>query len=102
MTFFARTENLTTNPVGVLSPESIEISRPVDLRILRRGVQMRTLMASACLQDETTLAYLRELMVRGAEIRVSAYPIERVIICDRAVALPRSTPTTRLAGAPDA
>ncbi|MEU7019949.1 helix-turn-helix transcriptional regulator [Streptomyces sp. NPDC046203] len=99
VTFFARTENLTTNPVGVLTPESIEISRPIDLRILRRGVRMRTLMASACLQDETTLAYLRELVARGAEIRISPHPIERMIICDRAVALTPIDPHNTARGA---
>ncbi|MFC4327639.1 helix-turn-helix transcriptional regulator [Streptomyces andamanensis] len=99
VTFFARTENLTTNPVGVLTPESIEISRPIDLRILRRGVRMRTLMASACLQDETTLVYLRELVARGAEIRISPHPIERMIICDRAVALTPIDPQNTARGA---
>ncbi|MEU8627704.1 helix-turn-helix transcriptional regulator [Streptomyces sp. NPDC048669] len=99
VTFFAHTENLTTNPVGVLSAESIEISRPIDLRILRRGVRMRTLMASACLQDEKTIAYLRELATRGAEIRISAHPLERMIICDRAVALTPLDPDNTARGA---
>ncbi|MGW4158334.1 helix-turn-helix transcriptional regulator [Streptomyces sp. NPDC004788] len=99
LTFFARTENMTTNPVGVLTPESIEVSRPIDLRILRRGVRMRTLMASACLQDETTMTYLRELAARGAEIRISAHPLERMIICDRAVALTPIDPENTARGA---
>lgn len=99
MTFFAHTENLTTNPVGVLSTESIEVSRPIDLRILRRGVRMRTLMASACLQDETTMAYLRELTTQGADIRVSPHPLERMIICDRAVALTPIDPDNTARGA---
>ncbi|MFI6644788.1 helix-turn-helix transcriptional regulator [Streptomyces sp. NPDC050504] len=99
MTFFAHTENLTTNPVGVLSTESIEVSRPIDLRILRRGVRMRTLMASACLRDGTTMAYLRELTAQGAEIRVSPHPLERMIICDRAVALTPIDPENTARGA---
>ncbi|MFF0747377.1 helix-turn-helix transcriptional regulator [Streptomyces sp. NPDC004111] len=99
MTFFAHTENLTTNPVGVLSPESIEVSRPIDLRILRRGVRMRTLMASACLQDGTTMAYLRELATQGAAVRVSPHPLERMIICDRAVALTPIDPDNTARGA---
>lgn len=99
VTFFARTENLTTNPVGVLTTESIEVSRPIDLRILRRGVRMRTLMASACLQDEATMAYLRELVVHGAQIRVSPHPLDRMIICDRAVALTPIDPDNTARGA---
>ncbi|MEU8762212.1 helix-turn-helix transcriptional regulator [Streptomyces sp. NPDC048659] len=99
VTFFARTENLTTNPVGVLSAESIEVSRPIDLRILRRGVRMRTLMAAACLQDGPTMAYLRELAGRGAEIRVSPHPLDRMIICDRSVALTPIDPCNTARGA---
>lgn len=99
LTFFARTENMTTNPIGVLTSESIEVSRPIDLRILRRGVRMRTLMASACLQDEPTMAYLRELAARGAEIRISAHPLERMIICDRTVALTPIDPDNTARGA---
>ncbi|MFD7029233.1 LuxR C-terminal-related transcriptional regulator [Streptomyces sp. NPDC059917] len=99
VTFFAHSENLTTNPIGVLTAESIEVSRPIDLRILRRGVRMRTLMASACLQDETTMAYLRELAARGAQIRVSTHPLDRMIICDRAVALTPIDPDNTARGA---
>ncbi|MGJ5755221.1 hypothetical protein [Streptomyces puniciscabiei] len=37
LTFFARSEKLTVNPVGVLASESIEMSRPLDLRGARRS-----------------------------------------------------------------
>ncbi|MER5887928.1 LuxR C-terminal-related transcriptional regulator [Streptomyces sp. NPDC001941] len=87
LTFFTRTENLTTNPTGLLTPESVAFSRPLDFRVLRRGVRMRTLMASPALDDPTTLGYLRELSAMGAEIRISYQPLERMIICDRTAAL---------------
>ncbi|MBC9718892.1 helix-turn-helix transcriptional regulator [Streptomyces sp. TRM66268-LWL] len=99
LTFFVRTENLTTNPIGVLSPESIEFSRPIDLRTLRRGVRMRTLMAAPALDDPGTLAYLRELAGEGAEIRISHHPLERMIICDRAAALTPLDPANTSKGA---
>ncbi|MET9610534.1 LuxR C-terminal-related transcriptional regulator [Streptomyces sp. NPDC006512] len=99
LTFFARTENLTTNPYGILTPESIDISRPLDLRVLRRGVRMRTLMASPALDDPTTMAYLRELAAKGARIRISHQPLERMIICDRAAALTPMDPAHTAKGA---
>ncbi|MFE9023407.1 LuxR C-terminal-related transcriptional regulator [Streptomyces sp. NPDC007808] len=99
LTFFARTESLTTNPKGIITPESAGHSRPVDLRVLRRGVRMRTLMAAPALDDPSTLAYLRELAAKGAEIRISHLPLERMIICDRAAALTPIDPADTAKGA---
>ncbi|CAM5448668.1 helix-turn-helix transcriptional regulator [Streptomyces pilosus] len=99
LTFFTRTESLTTYPRGTLSPQGIANSRAMDLRILRRGIRMRTLMGSGALDDPTTLAYLRELAAKGAEIRVSHQPLERVIICDRAAALTPIDPANTAKGA---
>ncbi|CAL9525575.1 helix-turn-helix transcriptional regulator [Streptomyces sp. Tu 3180] len=99
LTFFTRTESLTTYPRGTLSPQGIANSRAMDLRILRRGVRMRTLMGSGALDDPTTLAYLRELVAKGAEIRISHQPLERMIICDRAAALTPIDPAHTAKGA---
>ncbi|MEU6332494.1 LuxR C-terminal-related transcriptional regulator [Streptomyces sp. NPDC047049] len=96
LTFFTRAESLTTSPTGVLSEESIDHARLLDSRILRRNVHMRTLMAARALEDPTTMNYLRELVSKGAHIRISYEPLERLIICDRAAALtpidPANTP----------
>ncbi|MER7758118.1 helix-turn-helix transcriptional regulator [Streptomyces sp. NPDC097619] len=99
LTFHTRAESLTVNPVGVLSAESIAVSRTMDLRVLRRGVRMRTVMAAAALHDPPTLAYLRELTGHGAEVRLSHRPLDRMIICDRAAALTPVDPADTLRGA---
>ncbi len=99
LTFFARSEDLTTHPRGVMSPESIAVSRPINMRLLRRGVRMRMILGAAVLQDEASLAYTRELVTHGAEIRVSHRPIERVIIVDRQAALTPIDPTLTAKGA---
>ncbi|MFD6417492.1 LuxR C-terminal-related transcriptional regulator [Streptomyces sp. NPDC060194] len=99
LTFFTRTENFTTNPHGVMSAQNIANSRPLDLRILRRGVRMRTLMGAAALDDPATLAYLRELTGKGAQIRISRRPLELMIICDRAAALTPLDPADTSRGA---
>ncbi|MEU9233521.1 helix-turn-helix transcriptional regulator [Streptomyces subrutilus] len=99
LTFFARTESLTTSPTGVLSQESISHARLLDSRILRRKVHMRTLMASPALDDPTTISYLRELTAKGAHVRISYEPLERLIICDRAAALTPIDPAHTSKGA---
>lgn len=99
LTFFTRTESLTTSPTGVLSQESISHARLLDSRILRRKVHMRTLMASPALDDATTMSYLRELTSKGAHIRISYEPVERLIICDRAAALTPIDPAHTSKGA---
>ncbi|MGW8500105.1 helix-turn-helix transcriptional regulator [Streptomyces sp. CLCI03] len=99
LTFFARAEVLTTEPVGVISEESIAVSRPINMRLLRRGVRLRMTMGSAILQDEATLAYMRDLVQHGAEVRVSQHPIERMIIVDRSAALTPIDPTRTPLGA---
>jgi hypothetical protein len=99
LTFFARSESLTTNPTGIISKESADFSRPIDLRVLRRGVRMRTLMAAPALDDRATMSYLRELAAEGAEIRIAHHPLERMIICDRSAALTPLDPAHTAKGA---
>ncbi|MFF3350327.1 helix-turn-helix transcriptional regulator [Streptomyces sp. NPDC002779] len=99
LTFFTRTESLTVNPRGILSEESISHARPLDARILRREVHMRTLMGSSALGDPGTMSYLRELVALGADIRISYQPLERLIICDRTAALTPMDPANTSRGA---
>ncbi|KUL41679.1 response regulator transcription factor [Streptomyces regalis] len=99
LTFFTWTESLTTNPKGVISEEGIAHARPLDERILRRGVHMRTLLGEAALDCPTTLRYARELTSKGAEIRISHTPLERMIICDRSAALTPIDPFDTARGA---
>ncbi|MFE7387410.1 LuxR C-terminal-related transcriptional regulator [Streptomyces sp. NPDC057582] len=99
LTFFARTEDLTTEPTGLLTEESIAVSHPINMRLLRRGVRMRMIMGSAITQDDTTLTYIRDLVSHGAEVRISHHPIERVIIVDRSAALTPIDPAHTSVGA---
>ncbi|CAM5614886.1 transcriptional regulator [Streptomyces spiroverticillatus] len=99
MTFFTRTENLTAQPRGVLSPHHISHSRPLDMRVLRRGVAMRSLLGRDALGDPGTMAYLWELADKGCEVRIARQPVERMIVCDRAVALTSLDPEDGSKGA---
>ncbi|QIQ03928.1 response regulator transcription factor [Streptomyces liangshanensis] len=99
LSFFTWTERLATVPRGVLSEAHIAQARPLDERVLRRGVHMRTLLGEAALKDDTTLGYARELIDKGAQIRVSRNPIERLLICDRSAALAPTDPSHTAKGA---
>ncbi|MDT0269455.1 LuxR C-terminal-related transcriptional regulator [Streptomyces sp. DSM 44915] len=99
LTFFTRTESVTTNPNGVLTEESIAHARLLDTRVLRRGVYMRSIMGAAALDSPVTMNYVRELTALGAKIRISYQPLERLIICDRAAALTPIDPAQTAKGA---
>lgn len=99
LTFFSRSEGMTTWPRGVMRPEIIETSRPADARILRRGIRMRSLFGAAALDDPATMAYLRELAGKGAEVRISRLDLERILIFDRAAALTPIDPSDSSRGA---
>lgn len=99
LTFFTRQEGLTTQPHGALSEASIEASRPLDARILRRGIRMRTIMRPAAVEDAPTLAYLQEIAAMGAEIRISDKPLERMLVFDRTAALTPIDPQNPRLGA---
>ncbi|MFF3215995.1 helix-turn-helix transcriptional regulator [Streptomyces sp. NPDC002886] len=99
LTFFTRSESMTTWPTGVMRPEIIETSRPLDARILRRGIRMRSLFGAAALDDPPTMAYLREMTAKGAAVRVSRLGLERVLLFDRAAALTPLDPSDSKRGA---
>ncbi|MDX3854073.1 helix-turn-helix transcriptional regulator [Streptomyces sp. AK02-01A] len=99
LAFYTRSESLTTWPGGRIPVDSITTARPLDERILRRGIRMRSLFGAAALDDAETMAYLRELVRKGAEVRISRVPLERILIYDRAAALTPIDPADSIRGA---
>lgn len=68
-------------------PESIAQARESDLRMLRRGIRWRTVAGPEALADPDTLAYLRELVAHGAEVRATDQAIRRMVVWDRSTAM---------------
>ncbi|WP_405617077.1 helix-turn-helix transcriptional regulator [Streptomyces sp. NBC_01511] len=99
LAFFARDEILSVEPYTKLSPENIERSRPLDLRCLRRGVRIRNVVLAAALDDLPTREYLRELVKRGAQIRVAENITERILVYDGRTALVPVDPQNTSRGA---
>lgn len=99
LAFFARDEILSVEPYTRMSPENIERSRPLDLRCLRRGVRIRSVVLRKVLEDGPTAGYLRELLSHGAMIRVVEDTTERILVYDRATALVPLDPQNTSRGA---
>ncbi|MCT2589692.1 LuxR C-terminal-related transcriptional regulator [Streptomyces sp. N2-109] len=87
LAFFARDEILSVEPYTELSPENIEHARPLDMRCLRRGIRIRSVVLSKALKHAPTAGYLRELAAQGAMIRVADDVSERLLVYDRRTAL---------------
>ncbi|MEJ8636310.1 helix-turn-helix transcriptional regulator [Streptomyces sp. MS2.AVA.5] len=99
LAFFAREEILSVEPYTALTPENIAHSRPLDTRCLRRGVRIRSVVLREALDHPPTVAYLRELTVQGAVIRVADSLSERILVYDRQTALVPVDPVDTARGA---
>ncbi|KQV15480.1 MULTISPECIES: response regulator transcription factor [unclassified Kitasatospora] len=97
LAFFARHEVLALQPS--YSPEMIAVARPLDLRCLRRGVGLRTVVSQEAAEHPVTHAYLRELSGLGARIRVSDRAVERLVAYDEEVAVVPVDPRRSARGA---
>lgn len=99
LAFFTHRQVLALQPDGPLSPSYIESARPLDLRCLRRGVEMRTIILRDALEDPPTAIYIRELVVHGTQIRTVDRAMERMLIYDQSVAVVPLDPENSSRGA---
>lgn len=87
LSFFTRSCVYSVQPGGPQSKESLEASRPLDRRGIRRGLEMRVLHEPGVVEDELNRTYLRELVRGGVQVRLSREPLRRMVIMDREVAV---------------
>ncbi|WP_338059423.1 helix-turn-helix transcriptional regulator [Streptomyces coacervatus] len=80
-------EFLTFAPGGPQTPTNMRASRPLNQKLLERGVRMRTVYLCSIRNDSATVAHAEWLTERGAQVRVAPSLPNRMIICDRRVAL---------------
>ncbi|MFD7260308.1 LuxR C-terminal-related transcriptional regulator [Streptomyces sp. NPDC059874] len=99
LAFFAREEMCALQPDGPLTPAFIEAARPLDLRCIRRGVTLRTVVLRTALEDPATCGYLYEMADLGAEFRVVDKVMDRMVIYDRATAVVPLDPSDSARGA---
>ncbi|MFD7584789.1 helix-turn-helix transcriptional regulator [Kitasatospora sp. NPDC059811] len=91
LSFFAREERLTTHPGPIISA-ALDSVRTSDLKYLRRGLRMRTILHSSALDCRRINRFATELTEQGAQVRGTADPLERMVIFDRRTALVATDP----------
>ena len=82
-----REEFLTFAPGGPQSPANMRASRPLNERLLNRGVRMRTIYLDSIRRDSATLEHATWLTEHGARVRTVPSLPNRMIICDSRVAV---------------
>ncbi|MGW4898504.1 helix-turn-helix transcriptional regulator [Kitasatospora sp. NPDC004240] len=84
---------------GVMSEANIEASRPLDLRVLRGGVRLRSIYLESIKNDNNTIAYAHWLTEQGAQVRVAPTLPPRMVIYDRSTAIVPVDPEDTRTGA---
>ncbi len=74
-------------PGGAVAPEVLEASRPLDAKLLERGIEQRILYQEPVRTDPATLAYGLWMVEGGADVRTAAVLPPRMLIVDESAAL---------------
>ncbi|PRH79821.1 helix-turn-helix transcriptional regulator [Streptomyces solincola] len=82
-----RDEFLTFAPGGPQTAANMRSSRPLNQRLLERGVQMRTIYLDSIRNDPATVAHAEWITSLGGQVRTVPSLPNRMIICDRRVAI---------------
>ncbi|MBP2587167.1 DNA-binding CsgD family transcriptional regulator [Streptomyces sp. PvR006] len=98
LSFFAREERLTTHPGPILAA-ALDAVRSSDLKYLRRGLRMRTIVHHSALGSPGVEDFVTELADQGAQVRCTTGPLERMVIFDRRTALVATDPADITRGA---
>ena len=96
-----RHEVLTFAPGGAQDHETMEASKPLDMRLLDRGVTMRTIYLDSVRSAtaSASVAYATWLTELGGEVRTAPTLPFRMIVVDREVALIPTNPDESSVGA---
>ncbi|MGW3556408.1 LuxR C-terminal-related transcriptional regulator [Streptomyces sp. NPDC000963] len=92
-------ELLTLAPGGAQTEDNLRSSRPIADALLARGVRMRTVYLDSVRNDPPTVAHADWLAERGGRIRTVPSLPNRLIICDRKIAIVAVDPDDTSAGA---
>jgi DNA-binding CsgD family transcriptional regulator len=92
-------ELLAFAPGGAQTGANMGASRPLNQRLLERGVRMRTIYLDSLRRDRASVAHAEWLTRHGGEVRTTPVLPSRMIICDRRVAIVSSDNERTGAGA---
>jgi DNA-binding CsgD family transcriptional regulator/sugar-specific transcriptional regulator TrmB len=85
-------------PGGAQSAAALAAARPLDLDVLSRGVEMRTLYQDSVRNDPATLSYAKWLTEQGGQVRTATLLPPRSLIIDSRIALIPLRPSDTRAG----
>nr|WP_237524478.1 helix-turn-helix transcriptional regulator [Streptomyces sp. SID5643] len=85
-------ESLVFHPVGGLTKEAIEASRPLNERALARGVRFRSIYLDSAVSDRVTRAHAQWMAEHNSEIRTSPTLPMRLLIIDTTAAIVANLP----------
>ncbi|MGW6845958.1 LuxR C-terminal-related transcriptional regulator [Streptomyces sp. NPDC054958] len=80
-------EFLTFAPGGAQTEANMRASRPLNKRLLERGINMRTVYLDSIRRDQGSVEHAEWLTKHGAYVRTAPSLPNRMIICDRRVAI---------------
>ncbi|MFJ9743150.1 LuxR C-terminal-related transcriptional regulator [Streptomyces sp. NPDC101166] len=80
-------EFLTFAPGGAQTEANMQASRPLNKRLLDRGINMRTVYLDSIRRDQASVEHAEWLTQHGAHVRTVPSLPNRMIICDRRVAI---------------
>src|SRR5580658_5022357 len=83
LTYETRHELLSLMPGGPQSRDNLEASRPLDEKLLSRGVRVLTVYLDSVANEPLNREYVRWLHSRGGQVRTTAVLPLRLPICDR-------------------
>ncbi|MFJ9712393.1 LuxR C-terminal-related transcriptional regulator [Streptomyces sp. NPDC101234] len=92
-------EFLTFAPGGAQTAANMAASRPLNRRLLDRGIRMRTVYLDSIRHDPPTMAHAEWLESLGARIRTAPSLPNRIIVIDRRTALVAADSGNTAAGA---
>lgn len=99
LSFFTSTSVYSVQPSARPSPDAAAAARPLELRSLRRGVDIRVIYDNQVMTDERRRAQLNEAATGGVRIRLGEGPLQRLIIMDERVAVVPVDPASGDSGA---
>lgn len=99
ISFLSRSEVAAVWTNKSMSEETLARARPQDLRLLRRGVRVRTIISAQTATDPIALSYFQELSEHGSEVRVAPVAQDRLMLWDRAIAIIPKDPQDHSLGA---
>jgi DNA-binding CsgD family transcriptional regulator/sugar-specific transcriptional regulator TrmB len=92
-------EFLTFAPGGAQTAANMRASRPLNQRLLQRGVAMRTVYLDSIRHDPATVAHAEWITANGGQVRTAPSLPNRMIICDRRIAIIAADSDNTAAGA---